>query len=81
MATGPPTFGGCNYGKLEGLLLGYSLVSTDSKVIGSVKGIIMGSRDGKVIGAILVDADLITRGLDVGTYLGSLYGSLMLLII
>ena len=34
-------FDGSNYGKLEGLLLGDSLVYNDGKVIGSDEGIIM----------------------------------------
>ena len=40
---------GSNYGKLEVLLVGGSLVYTGGKVPGSDEGITLGSTDGKVI--------------------------------
>ena len=43
------------------------MVSTDGKVLGSAKGIELGSTEGKVIGNILGNVDEITLGLDVGT--------------
>ena len=47
------SFDGFNDGKIEGLLIEDSLVSTDDKVIGSDEGIKLVSTDGKVIGTIL----------------------------
>ena len=54
-------------------MIGVSLISTDGKVLGYDEGIKLGSTYGKVYGPILVNVDLITPELDVGTYLGSLY--------
>ena len=45
----------------------------DGKVVGSDKGIKLGSIDGKMIGNILGNVDVITLGIDVGINLGSLY--------
>ena len=56
-------------------MLGYSLVSTDGKVLGYDEGIKLGLFDGKVLGNILGNVDGITLVLDVGTDLGSLYVS------
>ena len=61
-----------NVGKLEGLLLVGSLVSTDGKVIGSDEGIELILYDGKVIGTILGNVDVISLYIDVVTELGSL---------
>ena len=61
---------GFKYNKLEGLWFTDSLVPTDSKVPGSDEGIKLVSKDGKVLGNILVNVDVITIGLDVGTELG-----------
>ena len=60
-------FDGSNDGKLEGLLLGDSLGSTHSKVLGSNEVIKLGSIYGKVLGAILRNVYGITLDLDVGT--------------
>ena len=62
-----------NDGKLEGLFIGDSLVFTGGKVLGSDKGIKMGSTDAEVLGVILVNVYGITLVLDVGTDLGSFY--------
>ena len=64
-----------NDGKLEVLLLGDSLGTTDVKVLGYDEGINLVSTDGEVIVNILVNLDGITLGVDVGIYLGSLDGS------
>ena len=56
-------------------MLGDSLVSNDGKLLVSDEVIKIGSTDGKVIGTILVNVDGITLGLDIGTNLGSIYGS------
>ena len=61
--------------KLEGLLIGGSLGSTDVKMIGSDEGIKLVLSGGKLLGTILGNVDGITLRLDVGTELGSLYGS------
>ena len=58
-------FDGSNDGKLDRLLLIYSLVYTDGKVIGSDEGIKLGYNDGKVLGTILGNGNVITLGLDV----------------
>ena len=70
------SFDGSNDGKLVGLLIIRSLVSTYGKVIGSNEGIKLVSTGVKVIGNILENVDGITLGIDVGIDLGSLYGSL-----
>ena len=44
-------------------------------MIGSDEGIKLGSADIKVIGTILVNVDGIKLGIDVGKYMGALYGS------
>ena len=44
-------------------------------MLGYNEGIKLGSTDGKVIGTILGNVDIITLGIDIGTYMGSLYGS------
>ena len=49
---------------------------TDGKVLGSDKGIKLGSNDGKLIGTIVGNVDIITLEIDVGTDLGYLDGSL-----
>ena len=64
-----------NDGKLEGLLLGDSLGYTDRKLLGSDEGIKLLSTDGKMLGTIRVNVYGITLGLDVGTELGFLDGS------
>ena len=56
-------------------MLGGSLVSHDDKLFGSDEGITLGLSDGKVIDTIIRYVDGITLGLDIGTELGSLYGS------
>ena len=56
--------------------MGGSLGYTAGKVLGSDEGIKLGFADGKVIFTILVNVDRITLGLDIGTKLGFLYGSL-----
>ena len=56
-------------------MLGYSLGSTYSKVIGSDEGIKLESTDVKVLGYILGNVDIITLGIDIGTEMGSLDGS------
>ena len=66
---------GSNNGKLEGLLIGSSRGYTGSKVHGSDECIKLVICVGKLLGTILVNADRITRRLDVGTELGSLDGS------
>ena len=67
---------GSNDGKLEGLLIGYSLEYTDGEVLVSDEGIKMRLSGGKVLGIIIVNVDGIIIGIDVGTYLGCLDGSL-----
>ena len=64
-----------NYGKLEGLLLGGSLGSTDGKLTVSNEDIKLRLFCVKVIGTILGNVYGITLGLNVGTYPGSLHGS------
>ena len=56
-------------------MLGYSLVYTDGKELGSDEVIKLGSTDGELVFNIHVDLDIITLGIDVGTDLGSLDGS------
>ena len=60
--------------KIEGLLIGGPLNSTDGKVLGFDEGIKLEPHDGKVLGTILGDVYGITLGIDVGSELGSLYG-------
>ena len=48
-------------------MLGDSLGSTDSKMLGSDEGIKLRSADGKVFGNVLVNVDEIILGIDVGT--------------
>ena len=64
-----------NDGKCEGLLIGDSLVSTDSKGINYDEGIKRLISHIKVVCIIFGDVCGITLGLDVGTDLGSLDGS------
>ena len=63
---------GYNDGKLGVLLIGGSLVYTDGKVLGSDEGIKLGISYGKLLGTILLNLDVITLRLDVGTDLVSL---------
>ena len=60
-------------------MLGYSLLLSDGRVIGSDEGIILGFTDGELLDTILINIDEITLGIDVGTDLvsldGYLYGS------
>ena len=65
-------FYGSNDDKLEGLLLGESLGSTDGKVLDSNEGIKMGSTDGKVLGTVFGNVDGIILGIIVGIELGYL---------
>ena len=51
------------------------MVYTDGKVPGSDEGFKLGLFNGKVLFTILVNGDGITLGFDVGTNLGSVYGS------
>ena len=53
----------------------YSLGYTYGKFLGSYKGIKLGSNCGKLSVTVLGNVDLISLGIDVGTCLGSLYGS------
>ena len=53
-----------NYGKLEGLLLGGSLGSCDSKVIGSDEVIKLVISDDEELGTILGNVDGTTLGID-----------------
>ena len=66
---------GPNDGKFEGFFLGDSLVSTVGKVLGSYYGIKLVLSYCKVLGTILVNVDLISLVIDVGTDVGCLYGS------
>ena len=66
------SFDGSNDGKLEGLLLGGSLVSNDGKVLGSDEGIKLVSTGGKLFSSIFGKMDVITLGVDIGTELESL---------
>ena len=68
------SFGGFNYGKLEGFILGDSLRSIDGKVLGSDEDIKLVLSEGKLIVTILGDLDVIILGLDVGTDLGAYVG-------
>ena len=68
-------FDGSNDGKLEGLFLGGSLGSTDGKVLGYDEGVKLVLSYGEFPVIILVNVDVITLGLDVGTNMGSLDGS------
>ena len=68
-------FDGYNYGKIEGLLLGGSLVSTDLNVHGHDQGNKLGSYGGKVLGTILVNVFGINIGINVGIQLVSSDGS------
>ena len=63
-----------NGSKPEGLFLRDSLGSTDGKVIVSDEGIKLVTTDSKVLGTLLENVDGITLRLDVGTELGYLYG-------
>ena len=58
-----------NNGKIEGLLIGDSLGSTDVTVLGSDKGIKLGSTGDEALGTILGDVDRITLGIYVRTEL------------
>ena len=53
-------------------MIGGSLGYTDGKVLGSYEGIKLGSTDGKVFGTTLVNVDIITLGIDIGTEMGFL---------
>ena len=68
-------YDGSNNGKIEGLLLGCLLRSTDGKVIVSDEGIQLILYDGEVLVTIHGDVDGIKLGIDIGTYQGSLDGS------
>ena len=63
-----------NGSKPEGLFLRDSLGSTDGKVIVSDEGIKLVTTDSKVLGTLLENVDGITLRLDVGTELGYLDG-------
>ena len=54
-------------------MLEYSLVYTDGTVIVSNEGIRLGSTYGKVLSTVPGNMDVITLGIGVGAYLGSLY--------
>ena len=56
-------------------MIGCSLGYTDGKVPGLYEVIKLELFDGKVIGTILENVDVITHGVDVRTYPGSLDGS------
>ena len=64
---------GSNGGKIEVLLLGRSLGSTDGIVPGSEKGVKLRLFDGKVFSTILRNLDGIKLGFDYGTDMGSVY--------
>ena len=49
-------------------------------VRGSNGGIRLGSIDGRVLGDILGDVDIIIIGIDLGTYMGSFYAPLMVIL-
>ena len=68
------SFDGSNDGKLEGILIGGSLVSTDIKVLGSDEGIKLGLSYHIVFVTILGNVDGIILGIDAGTELGYLDG-------
>ena len=68
------SFDGSNDIKQEDLFLGDSLWYIDGKVLGSDEGIKLWSTDGKVLIIILVNIDIITIWIDVGTDMGSLDG-------
>ena len=68
-------FYGSDNGKLEGLLLGVLLGSTNDKELGSDEGIKLRSTDIKLLSNILGNVDGITLGIDIGTELGFLHGS------
>ena len=65
-------FDGSDDRKVEIIFLGDSLGSTDGKILSSDEGIKLVSTDSKVVCNILGDIDVITLGVDVGTYLSSL---------
>ena len=69
------SFDGSDYGKLNGLLLGDSMVYTDSKVIVSDGKMQLGLCGGKVIGTIIGSIYGITLSINVGTEGVSLDGS------
>ena len=69
------SFDGSNDVKLEGLLLGDSLVYNDGKVLGYYEGIKLGFTDGKLLVTMLGNVDKIKLWIDVGTELRSLDGS------
>ena len=56
-------------------MLGYSLIYTNGKVLGSYEVIKLGLCDREVIGTLLGNIYGITLGIDFGTELGSLDGS------
>ena len=56
-------------------MLGYSLIYTNGKVLGSYEVIKLGSFDREVIGTLLGNIDGITLEIDFGTELDSLDGS------
>ena len=70
------SFDGSNYGKLEGLFIVYSMGYTGGKVLGSNERIKLVLSGGKMLRTILVNLDGIALGLDVGTEIGYLDGSL-----
>ena len=67
-------FGSYNDGKFQSLLIGNALEYTDDKMLGFDEGIKLGYIESKVNGTILINVYEISRGLDVGTHLGSLDG-------
>ena len=68
------SFDGSNDGKLEILLIGYSLGYNDGKVLGYDESIKLGLSGDKFFGTILLNVYGIILGLDVGTQLDSLDG-------
>ena len=68
-------FDGSNYVKNYIIFLGKSLEYTDDEVLGLDKGIKLRYSHGKVLGTILVNVDIMSLGIDVGTEMVSLDGS------
>ena len=69
------SFDGYNNIKIKGFFPRGRIEYTEDKVLGYDEGIKLVLSYGKVIGTLLVNVDVIIRGIDVGTDLGSLYGS------
>ena len=70
------SFDGSNGGQLKGLLSEDSLGSTDGKVLDFDEGTKLRSTIGKFLGTVLGNVNVITLGIDVGTELGCLYGTI-----